>query len=178
MSQLPNISKLTPYLPAGSHEYVAEIFVKYTFKFIISKPRQTKLGDYRFYPQERRHVITVNGNLNPYAFLITFIHEVAHMVVKIHYTHKVAPHGKEWKNEFKRLMLPMIKQHVFPTSIEKVLLSHMKNPKASSCADPTLYKALRIYDIDTEKLFLEDLQDGMFFRLGKRVFQRIEKRRG
>ncbi|MDZ7848645.1 MAG: hypothetical protein U5L96_18960 [Owenweeksia sp.] len=62
----------------------------------IVSPRKTKFGDYRF-PQKRdpRHRISLNSNLNPFAFLITLIHEMAHLKAFKDYGHKIKAHGPE-----------------------------------------------------------------------------------
>ena len=67
----------------------------------ITKPRKSKLGDFRILINGRGQ-ISVNENLNRYAFLITITHELAHAFVWKRYKTRVMPHGKEWKSTFKR----------------------------------------------------------------------------
>ena len=40
------------------------------------------------------HRISVNGNLNKYSFLITLIHELAHLLTFTQYKNRVDPHGR------------------------------------------------------------------------------------
>lgn len=71
----------------------------------ITGMRASKLGDYRPHPTGNGHQITVNHDLNPFAFLITFTHEVAHLVCYERYGHRHEPHGREWKRHFRELLL-------------------------------------------------------------------------
>jgi len=47
-------------------------------KIRIAKPRKTKLGDFRAGKIPAQTKISVNSDLNQFAFLITLLHEVAH----------------------------------------------------------------------------------------------------
>ena len=78
-------SVFTTYLPAASVAYCHQLWQHYQFRFIVAKPRRTRLGDFRVLPNSQTQ-ITVNANLNPYAFLITYVHEVAHAEVNRQYT--------------------------------------------------------------------------------------------
>lgn len=130
----------------------------------ITKPRRTKLGDYR--PHGKRHgaTITVNGNLNPYAFAITLTHEIAH---HIDYTLRGTlqnPHGNEWKRIYTQLLEQLLECACFPHELEPAIRSHLINPKAASCSDPNLLKYLSLYD-PKPTLRLEDLKTGESFKI-------------
>ncbi|HRE64772.1 MAG TPA: hypothetical protein PKU77_13365, partial [Ferruginibacter sp.] len=60
---------LKNYLPHGSFEGVMDYIVKYKVHLTISRQRQSILGDYRHAHAGKNHRISVNGNLNKYAFL-------------------------------------------------------------------------------------------------------------
>ena len=70
----------------------------------MSSPRKSKLGDYRFNYHNKTHSITINIDLSPIQFLITFIHELAHKKCYDLYHGKVASHGIEWKSIFSELL--------------------------------------------------------------------------
>lgn len=142
----------------------------------ITKERQTKHGDFRV-SYHGKPQITVNHNLNPYAFLITLVHELAHFVNYKKIKRKGEPHGVEWKTEFKYLMLPLLNNAVFPDDLLSVLAKHMKNPKASSNSDPKLVMALRKYDTPSDKVFLYHLETGSKFELNNMQFELGTKRR-
>src|SRR5690606_4638092 len=85
---------LQRYLPEGCTPYVMELLRSFPVRFRIVKPRKSKLGDFRVRSTDMLPEITVNGDLNPYSFLITTIHEFAHLKTWKEYQWKVAPHGR------------------------------------------------------------------------------------
>ncbi|QSE98634.1 SprT-like domain-containing protein [Fulvivirga lutea] len=167
---------LSKFIPEPAVNYCYELWVNYDFKLSIKKKRQSKLGDYKYDPRTKKHYITVNNDLNPYSFLITYIHEVAHLVTFKTHGRKVSPHGAEWKNEFKRLMLPLLNTSIFPDDVLRSLANYLKNPKASSCNDHALTKMLSKYD-QTNGVFLDEIPQGEVFKLGKRKFKKESLRR-
>ena len=150
---------LAKYLHPPFIEVVVNLLVKHPVKFKIAKPRKTKLGDYRPPIYHTNHRISVNHNLNKYSFLITFVHEFAHLLVWEKHKNKVDPHGQEWKDEYRRLMMVFIEKGVFPDDIKKVLLKSIKNSKAASTSDLKLSRVLKNYDNNAEQLTLEDLDE-------------------
>lgn len=163
---------LEKYLPYESIEYVVELIHEHHAQFRISKSRSSKLGDYRHPFGEHGHRISVNYNLNKYAFLITTIHEFAHLVCWNNHKNKVKPHGVEWKSIFYSLLKPLINKHIFPNELLEPINNYIANPAASSCSDHTLLKALMRYD-DTpvSATLLEQLNEGAIFRISTgRVF--------
>jgi len=145
--------------------------------FKISRSRSSKLGDYRAPFRGSPHRISVNHDLNPYSFLITTIHEFAHLQTWNKHQHRVRPHGSEWKNHFKQLMDPFLKLSIFPADIKQAILNYMENPAASSCTDLHLFRTLKAYDTaKSSALTVESLEDGHYFALKNgRSFQRIGK---
>lgn len=123
------------------------------------------------------HTVTVNQDLNPYQFLITYVHEVAHRRV-----HKVRagqkPHGMEWKMCFQKLMLPLLRPEIFPEDILRLLAKHMKNPKASSTADIKLMLALSQYDVSRDSgPTLKEVALDREFKFRKRTFRKLQEKR-
>lgn len=168
---------LGKYLPEASVDYVIDLLRKFPCKFKISKPRKTKLGDYRM-TTEGISVITVNGDLHPYSFLITTIHEFAHLITFNEYGRRIKAHGKEWQNNYRKLLLPMINEGVFPAEIENALMKSLITVKASSCSDTNLYRTLSKYEapvIDHHPL--EELPIHATFQLNGRVFTKGNLRR-
>ena len=88
---------LKRYIPAASAEAVLVLLNAYKVHLTITRERRSVLGDYRNATRVSNHRISVNSNLNQYSFLITLIHELAHLVTFERYRHRVAAHGKEWK---------------------------------------------------------------------------------
>ena len=165
------------YFPGAALSYCLRLWKEGNFHFKITRKRQSKLGDYRFSP-DKGHQITVNQDLNPYAFLITYLHEVAHYQVQTTYKRRKAPHGKEWKTAFRNLVLPVMNEGIFPTALLRSLENYMDNPKASSCADPNLTQALRQYNpAHQQQPLLDELPVGAVFGFQGRQFRKVEKRR-
>jgi SprT protein len=163
---------LRKYLPEETVQYCYQLWEDQPFHFTVTRRRQTKLGDYRYSPQEKSHTITINYDLNKFSFLVTYIHEVAHLYTAISYGHRVKPHGNEWKDKFKELLHPLVQQRVFPENIESALSGYLVNPKASSCTDMELLKALGTYDNQQHFKYLSEVKIFETFSFNKKVFKK------
>jgi SprT protein len=174
------------YFPASLTQYCQNLWLQYPFRFKIARHRRSRLGDYR-YSKESGHEISVNGTLNPYAFAFTYLHEVAHLLTQQERNNWPAgkrkpvfrPHGPEWKRHFRELMQPLLSTEAFPLPLRTALQRHMRNPSASSGADPALVAAFRAFDsarIDN-KILLSDLNLGEAFHLNGRTFVKETTRR-
>ena len=171
-------SVLAKYLPAECVRECAGWIVHKNIHLRITGMRASKLGDYRPHPNGNGHQITVNHDLNPFAFLITFTHEVAHLVCYERYGHRHEPHGREWKHHFRELLLPFLDRGIFPTELAQFVYAYLRDPGASSCSDPGLMRALRKHDVrgNDTIVHLEDLPEGTRFKLaGERSRLRFEK---
>lgn len=170
-----NLEQLQPYLPKNALVFIEKWINPYPLTLKITRSRQTKLGDYRKLQPQKRHQITVNGDLNPEAFFFVFTHEIAHMMVYAKYNYgQVAPHGKEWKIMFGKLLAESIE--IYPEELRIYVAKHAQSPKASVGADSNIAKFL-INDSEDYQDYLEDLQIGTHFKLGQKVFQKGEKRK-
>lgn len=171
---------LLPFLPGGSVHTVGAMLREYPHDLVITKGRATKNGDFRYAPGER-YKITVNHNLNRYAFLITLMHELAHLICHVRYGNKVKPHGEEWKKCFQETLAPFIHSNIFPLDLEQAIKAYMSNPAAATCSDVHLSRVLAQYDRKKHEniVMVEDLQPGVRFLYGKtrREFEYLEKRR-
>lgn len=170
---------LTRKLPLKVVGYCTELWQKEPFSFQTTASRKSKLGDFRYRQDRKIQVITINSDLNPYQFLLTYIHEVAHLHAFVKYGFSIQPHGKEWKSTFQHLMLPILSEKFLPIDLLIPLRQHMMNPKASSSSDLFLAKELSKYDIDNEikLIFLSDLKPGNQFEFSGRKFEKGETRR-
>ncbi|MES2431852.1 MAG: SprT-like domain-containing protein [Bacteroidota bacterium] len=171
------LHQLQTYLPEGSFEEVVTHLLVHKVQLTITRERKTVLGDYRNAHFGENHRISINGNLNKYAFLITLLHELAHLFTFEKYKNKVPPHGQEWKNEYSKILAQFLIKKVFPPDIHKTLLKTLQNPAASSCADTSLLRVLHQYDEKEEGIHLvEALPLGSIFKIkGGRVFKKEEK---
>jgi SprT protein len=173
------LQALAEYLPPNTFEPVAAYLQQYKVHLTITRERKSILGDYRNAHSNRNHRISVNGNLNKYSFLITLLHELAHLLTFDKYGNRVQSHGKEWKAMFGGLLAQFIKSKVFPADIEKELLASLSNPAASSCAEDGLMRILRNYDPKAQgEMLVEEIPaHGLFKLKDGRVFKKGEKLR-
>jgi SprT protein len=165
------------FVPKKAVAYCSKLYDYFGFEFKIKKSRQTKLGDYRYNRRSDKHTITINNDLNPYAFLVTYVHEVAHLVTFKEHGRKASPHGNEWKVNFTKAMQPILTEDVFPPKVLLALQNYFKNPKASSCSDPILYNVLRQFDPPDNLVPLSKMSMGSIFSFNGKTFKKLEKKR-
>ena len=171
-----NSDILRKYIPEQSVALIAEWIIQYDFKLKIKKERSTRLGDYTSPRNGLNHTITINHNLNRYSFLITLVHEIAHLVTYNQHKNSVNPHGKEWKQNFQVLIQPFLTTDIFPLEVFSALRMYMKNPAASSCSDMNLLKTLKLHDEQSDIIFIEYLpRNALFLYNGSRIFQKGER---
>lgn len=171
------VDSLKDFIPNAALDQVSKLLLHDNLVVKIKKERKTRHGDYRRLPNGK-HQITINSNLNPYRFLITLVHEIAHFEAYTTYGNLIKPHGPEWKSIFQQLMLPFIRPEVFPNDVLPLLAMHFKNPKASSDSDPVLSLKLKQYDPPNGKTFIFEVPEGSTFRLyNGKVFRKGPKRR-
>jgi hypothetical protein len=181
MNQLErNQSILYKYIPEKAVPIIAEWIFTHDFKLRIKKSRLTKLGDYRPPFKEENHLITINYDMNKYAFLITLVHEIAHLTNWNKNKNRVKPHGEEWKQDYKMLMKHFMSYDIFPVDVIEALKLYMSNPAASSCSDINLLRVLKRYDERDGTILLEEVKEGSTFSYnGNRYFikgEQIRKR--
>jgi len=171
-------NQLHQYLPQSSIDYCHKLVESLEVDVQIKKPRKTKYGDYRYSRLgKNRPLITINNDLTAENFLITLIHELAHASAYRKFSRKIKPHGPEWKSEFRDLMLPLITRDVFSLELSEVLLKHLKNPKATTSADPELARLLAKPDRLNQKQFLDEIGENGRFTLNGKQFIKLYKRR-
>jgi SprT protein len=159
-SALPALERLLDGLPVLVH---------------VTKNRRSKHGDYRPSLCRRYGIVTVNAFGNPWQFLFTLLHELAHAEVHIQQGARTRPHGVHWKTIFSRLLLDFAGQDLFPESLTPLIRHHAMKPRYSSCADLKLAIALREYDTLDHRPMVAELPRGQCFSLdGVRVLTRRE----
>jgi hypothetical protein len=177
MTKSKKIASFFDHFPPEVAEYCFQLWEDHPFEFIVSKARNTKLGDFRFSPT-KGYQVTVNHNLNPYAFLVTYIHEVAHRVTYDIHKSNVNPHGIEWKRNFYELFEPILDEELLPASLVHVLRKYLQNPAATSTGYAPLVTVLASFDtqpaIGTR---LIDLEEGSVFQLKNLILIKGKLRR-
>lgn len=174
------LQALAAYLPSGAWPYIQGFLVRYPIHLTLTESRKSILGDYRPPLQPgKAHRISINESLNPYQFLMTLVHELAHLETFVKYGAKVDAHGKEWQQQFVTLLKPLIHARIWPKDVETPLMNYLKGPKASTCVDIDLYKALAKYDQPIKgQVFVSDLPINSRFKLDDgSVYVLLAKRR-
>jgi len=173
------LDALKDYLPENTLDDVIYFMELYKIHLSLRRDRKSILGDYRPAHQGKPHRISLNISLNKYHFLITFIHEVAHLVNHLNHGRKVLPHGKEWKEVFATLLKRFTVKNVFPADIHAALTGSMNSLAASTCSDPVLFRVLHKYDTHKETLsMVENIAIGGHFRTREgKVYKVLSKRR-
>lgn len=172
------LSILKKYLPGGYEHFVLDLLEKYPVKFAIVAPRSTKLGDFRVPLHGEKPRITINNDLNPYSFLITTVHEFAHLIAFQRHGNKIKPHGDEWKSIYSQLIFEMIQYGQLPKDVEIALMDSLCNVKASSCSDLGVSRVLKKYDaVNSSCISVESLNENTIFAYRNRRYKIINKRR-
>jgi len=178
---------LEPHLPERSIGLIIDWLIIQKVQLRISNSRTSKFGDYRTPGAGSIPRISVNHNLNKFAFLITLVHEMAHHMVLggMHEKHFVIsfrkknrpkPHGTEWKAHYRNLMVPFLNPGTLPQDLIEVMKQYLENPKASTTADQKLFRALKNYDQPDGSEFIDKLPfDAVFHLRNGRSFRKKEK---
>lgn len=106
----------------------------------FSGDRKNKFGEWRLC--NGKQTISINYNLHPLQFFLTLTHEIAHSITWNMYGNLVRPHGKEWKQNYRNLVLPLMKCNYFDKYTEHVIIEHMKNPPACAGTCPEITKII------------------------------------
>ncbi len=173
------LTYLRQFIPEAAVARVLQYLHQYNVHLTITRERKTVLGDYRHATHHQTHRISVNSNLNKFSFLITLIHELAHLVTFNAHGHRVQAHGREWKNFYALLLKDFLQTRIFPEDIEIALQQSIHNLPASSCSDDDLMRVLKKYDTGTDgQIMVEQVEEGKLFDMGEgRVFKKGKKLR-
>jgi hypothetical protein len=168
------LRSLESFLPPHTYDAVLQYLHTHHVHLTIARERKSILGDYRHRTRHQAHRISVNGNLNKYAFLITLLHELAHLLTFEKWGSRVQAHGKEWKAVFGQLLAQFIEHQIFPPDIEAALVQSITSPAATTCADSVLLKTLRRYDAnESSGKLVEELPADALFKTGDgKVFRK------
>lgn len=171
---------LAAFLPEGSFDDVTAYLHQYKVHLAVTRRRKTVLGDYRHAHMGSNHRITVNSNLNKYEFLVTLLHELAHLLTYEQFGNRVEAHGREWKQHYRSLLVRFIGKKIFPADVEQALMQSVINPAATANGETNLLLVLRRYDNHKREGYfpLAEIPVGTLFETEDgRVFRKETKRR-
>lgn len=161
-----SVSVLEKFLPENTLPFLKKWFGDYPCHLKITKNRNSKLGDYRKLP-DKSHQITVNGTLEPQLFFFVLTHELAHLIAFEQFGRRISPHGTEWKNTFREMLLESI--NVYQEDLKPIILKFSKSPKANFMASPDLVKYFH-KESDDGLIFVENLKVGDKFIFRNEIF--------
>jgi len=171
------------YLPASAVDDIYQYLNTHAVHLHITRERSSKLGDYRRpYKEHNYHAISVNGNLNPYMFLLVLLHEMAHLDTHLQYGNTVQPHGHEWQTRYAQLLNQYNQAGNFPENVRKMLvhytlriplrrqwLSRIENELSHYDANYNPQDDLRVRDLAPGTIFyLKSKPDLLLRMVGKR----------
>ena len=168
------VNLLEKYLPPNALPILKNWFGDYIIHIKITNERSSKLGDYQKVG-DNKFIITINHNLQPELFFFVFTHEIAHLFAFEKYgRRKIAPHGKEWKNTFRRLLVETIS--IYSEDVKPLILEYAVSPKANFAASTGLKRHFYPDQLEDDEVFVEQLQLGEIFWFRETKY-RMETRR-
>lgn len=150
-----SITNLEKYLPENTLPFLKTWFGEHYIHIKITKARNSKLGDYRKMP-DKSHQITINSTLQPQLFFFVLTHELAHLLAFENFGNRISPHGSEWKNTFRTMLLESIS--IYSEDLKPIILKFSKAPKANFMSSPDLVKYFHIVNYEDETSYIEDLE--------------------
>ena len=173
---------LVKYFKPPTASFILKHILENNILLKFTPVRASKRGDYRPPQNNNPHIITLNVDYNKHRMLITWIHEYAHLLNWNENKNNVKPHGIEWKEKFRFVLLDAMSLNLFPPDIDKELYFQFLNKGTfTGQANTALEKALHKHD-DIKSLILNDLPEGSIFKLknsmtftkGKKLRKRYE----
>jgi SprT protein len=161
-------------IPADLRDIFRKFWEKHPFELKIRGSRKTKLGDFRFDPVKGTFTITLNRDLSPQLFCITFLHEYAHLLVVVKFGRRSTPHGKEWKAEFSELLSLVQSHEIFRSEQQDAIRRIMKNPPASISSNPRNYRVF-LPELGERESYVESISPGDLFAYKGKYYKLQEK---
>lgn len=173
------LDAIKKFIPETAAQPILDYLRHYKVHLTITRERKSVLGDYRHATTYKAHRISINGSLNKYSFLITLIHELAHLVTFMEHKHSVDAHGREWKRIYSVLLKDFLRSDIFPEDVLNSLNQSLHDLPASSCSDEKLMRVLKKYDPRENGLVMvEQVGEGKLFDAGKgKMFKKGKKLR-
>lgn len=180
---------LSRHFPEEAVDWVFGYLDRHHVHFHITRQRSSKLGDYRpphpamgDLKAHPYHEISINGDLPPYLFLWVFLHEAAHLETHLAHPPTVAPHGTEWQQQFRTLL--MTHSALFPAEVQPLVARYTRRLPLSPTKGRAIEAELRRYmpgaAPQPAPLTLNNLAPGDTFSLVSQptmVLQALERRR-
>jgi hypothetical protein len=132
----------------------------------LSRSRLTKHGDYRAPRDGRPAVVTVNHDLHPVLFTITFCHEMAHYRAREKYGPRIRPHGREWKYEFRLMLKQLLESGLMEKEVARAIHAcYFRRESIGSGSCEHLYRAIGLTGAEVAASRVADVPEGGEFTL-------------
>jgi SprT protein len=176
MSGIPD--QLRQLLPSGSQGKAASWLDVPGLGLKLYRRKSHRLGAY-VYNRQGGDWIMLNTVQHPYSLLITLAHEVAHMRVTRRHGRKARPHGAEWQEAFRELILEATTIPELPQDMLKALLLIARKPRSTHFSDPAISAILMLYETPGgTHAILDNLPAGSRFSLPNgKIYIKGEKNR-
>jgi SprT protein len=161
-----HVSDWKSRLPEGAIELVSGWLAESPVMVRLARSRSSKHGDFHVPRLGRPAFITVNHDLHPVRFLITLAHEVAHYRNWKRHGRRAAPHGPEWRAEFRKLLAEFLEANLVKREVAAEIYHHyFERKRIGSGSSEKLNRLLGITPPDRSGVRVEDLPEGTAFRL-------------
>ncbi|MEF9480208.1 hypothetical protein OWR28_23140 [Chryseobacterium sp. 1B4] len=87
-------------------------------------------------------------------------HELAHLIAFEKYGRRISPHGNEWKETFRNMLLESLE--IYDEELRPIIIKFSKSPKANFMASPDLVRYFHTEKQDDTLQFIEELKKGEF----------------
>lgn len=160
-----SFSRIQDFLSERSRSFMQKLLKEYPIYVEPVSVRTTKRGDFRGACGKRCERITINKCGNPYGFLITLIHEIAHAKAFQEYGNSIRPHGSEWLHTYSALLHRSVSEGCFLEEMREVIRHLAFHPTRTRPYSVEL--ALRKYDTFDVRPLLSELPEGALFAAGE-----------
>ena len=163
-------------LPAPAIVFAHQLLRGSECDLFITEPRKARLGCFA----RRRYkspYIELNNDLTPYFMLIVFLHEWAHFMTWKEFGNRVSPHGKEWKQNFRYLLIKLRNSNRIPIILRDAIDAEADSLKGNIYSNHMLLNAIKIVDKHAPQLVLHELPHNSHFKVVDRAetFRKKEK---
>ncbi|MBS1548856.1 MAG: transcription elongation protein SprT [Bacteroidetes bacterium] len=167
------INTLEQFIPEQGAHFLRKWIVNHSIHFKITRNRLSKLGDYR--KLTHGHQITINGSLDKELFFFVLTHELAHLIAREKYGPMIAPHGNEWKSEYRTMLHESLA--AYSENLQPLLVRFAKSPKANFMASSEMVDYFLKDQLKNEEFFLKDLDINHNFIFRNQKYCVIKRRK-
>lgn len=155
---------LESLLPEGAYVWIMPMLSNSRVTLKLTARRGQRLGSYQR-DHSGNQTILLNILQDPYSLFITFLHEIAHMQVRMVCKGRPQPHGLEWKQAFSRLLIEASALPSLPDDIRGLMVQMAKSPKSRQFSSETAGQVLIRYSMHPgHEVLLCDLPEGARFQ--------------